>query len=104
MAFDTTIFSDDFQNLRDEWPTSFTYRSTSYSGILSDIDQESELQEGGFLESCTSILTILLSDFTSNVPTEGELVTISGIQYRIGKIKASQEGKLSFLYIINPNK
>ena len=96
-------FADDYENMRDDWPTTFIYKNASYTGILSDVDVESELQEGGFVQSFDGSLRILMEDFEI-LPKEGDTLKINSVTYRIAKRSDGPEGRISDLLLINPNK
>jgi len=66
----------DFENVRADWTTTFTFGGTSYTGYLGEVSEENNLEPGGLIPDFSVELTIKAADFTT-LPDIGDTVTIT---------------------------
>jgi len=85
-ALDETRFISAWRFIIAQQPKVFTFSAVNYTGFMSDINNTIDLGIGGFTQGNDTRLFCLRADFLSTVPTEGDIVTVAGIPYRISQV------------------
>jgi hypothetical protein len=67
----------------------FIYKGSTYQGIINDIELSNALEEGGFVESLSSIV-VLPRTAIATPPKAGETMTIGGKKARIESVRQDE--------------
>ena len=86
MALNKTIISSTFDKLLDQLPITVTYSGSSYTGTKTVVNTDKLYYDEGLQANYSFSVHLRQADFTS-LPVVDELVTISGITYRILSIE-----------------
>lgn len=87
---------------------------TTFTGLLTPIENSLEWQQGGAVENATSALSVarytvdpvtgLLSEqFTDGRPGEGNIIHVQGLERRIARIQDSQDGAGWIYFLEGPD-
>ena len=60
----------------DDFPCTFTHSSTAYSGTMSSLTKNRNLDEGGFFPEFDAIFELKVGDFSS-LPVAGQKITLT---------------------------
>ncbi len=63
----------------------FIYNSTTYTGIISNVEISDDLGDGGWIQTLATSIVVPITTF-GTAPTAGEKLSINGIEARIHKI------------------
>lgn len=90
MNSDFLSFHEDALDFANEYVgDSFTFRGSSYTGIISDVEITSVLENGGFMEGLAKVIIIPKTELAT-IPVIGEKVTTNGRTLRIDKVKEDE--------------
>lgn len=103
MPIDTSQLATDLSNVIVDLPTTFIYKSVSYTGVFTDLSLGNKLEEGGFVSEFDAQMFVLQSVFTT-LPVAGEEITVSSAVYRIDKTSKSPDGAAIRLDLMTPDK
>jgi len=87
-AISETRRAIEWQALIDQYPTTFTWDGDTYTGRLVDTrGYEMQPVTGGFISGQTAQLYCLRSSFTDGAPSEGDILRIVDLGWRIAKVE-----------------
>ena len=81
MALDLTEFDDDLAEMISDLPVTFTFGGTDYTGMRSAIDQQKEMEIGGYMVQLDLVLVYRTASFAVTQPTINDRITIGGVNY-----------------------
>ena len=91
MTLSLTEMQSDFNEIMADLPQSITFEGTVYTALVTDITDADTLEMAGITEDQGFEVYISKDDFTT-LPTSGDVITISGTQYRVISISDSACG------------
>ena len=83
MALDFDIMANDLDFIHSDVPHVFTYNGTDYTGSLGTTEIDIVYSEEGANDGVEVTLIATVRDFAGNPPSDGELITYNGKEYRV---------------------
>ena len=68
--------ASDLGSVFDDFPCTFTHSGTAYSGTMSSLTKNRNLDEGGFFPEFDAIFELKVGDFSS-LPVAGQKITLT---------------------------
>jgi len=67
----------------------FTYKGTSYTGVINEVEFEDVLMSGGLFQKLGAIIIVSRTRLTTK-PNVGETIKIDGLEMRIERVKSDE--------------
>lgn len=93
MEPDATMMAADLSQIIDAMPHTLVWGDQSVSVSLDDIMRSDDLQIAGVFQARDVGAYAQISDFTdSTPPTVGDIVSVDGQEYRVGRVTTGPDG------------